>query len=206
MVKNSCLFTNDKIIRTALKEDLINIHRNDPHAKVIEELGVTHGAVRVDLAVVNGVLHGYELKSDLDTLYRLPEQMRLYNTVFDQITLVVGKNHVFEAIKLVPDWWGIIIAKVLDPNGVVSFIDIREPEKNNAVDSVSIARFLWREEALDILEKMNKAHGIRSKSRKIIYERLAKELDKDLLRDEVRRRLLTRVNSRFATQQGLNGD
>lgn len=207
MLQNSSfIFTNDKIIRSALKKDLDSRYDNDPHTKVIEELGVTHGVARVDLAVVNGILHGYELKSDLDTLYRLPEQMKLYNSVFDKITLVVGKNHVFDVIKLVPDWWGIVIAKVLDLNGPVSFINIREPEKNYSVDSISIAKFLWREEALNILEKINKADGIRSKPRIIIYEKLVRELDKDTLRDEVRRCLLTRVSLKFEKQQGTSGD
>jgi len=206
MNKISFKSTNDRIIRFSLKNDLLNSHKNDQHTKIIEELGITHGAARVDLAVINGILHGYELKSDLDTLYRLPEQMRLYNLVFDKITLVVGKNHLLDAIKLVPDWWGIKIAKILDPNGAVSFIDIREPEKNYFVDSVSMARFLWRGEALNILEKIKKADGMRSKPRKLIYERLANVMDRDCLSAEVRRCLFSRVNWRVEKQHMLNGD
>ena len=34
----------------------------------VEELGVCRGRVRVDVAVVNGTLHGYEIKSDRDSL------------------------------------------------------------------------------------------------------------------------------------------
>lgn len=194
MVKNSRFtFTNDKLIRSALKHDLENIYNADPNAKIIEELGITHGAARVDLAVVNGILHGYELKSDLDTLYRLPEQMRLYNSVFDQITLVVGKSHVYDAIKLVPDWWGIIIAKIVNPDEKVSFINIRDAEENPLIDSVSIAKLLWRTEALNILEEMNEAKGVRSKTREIIYERLAFVLDQKTLRKKVRNCLFSRV-------------
>lgn len=197
MVKNSVfVFTNDKLIRSALKKNLESIYSKDPHAKVIEELGITHGAARVDIAVVNGVLHGYELKSDLDTLYRLPEQIRIYNSVLDQITLVVGKNHLHEAIKIVPDWWGIVIAKIMDYSGKVSFCDIREAAENPNRDSVSIAKLLWKVEALNILEKKGHAKGVRSKPRKEIYERLAMVLDQDTLRAEVREHLLSRVNWR----------
>jgi hypothetical protein len=171
-------------------------YREDPDAKIIEELGLAHGAARVDIAVVNGVLHGYELKSDLDTLYRLPEQMRIYNSVFDRITLVVGKSHLHEAIKLIPDWWGITIAKSINTAGEINFSNIRATEDNPLRSSMAIASLLWREEALNILEQLNKARGVRSKTRTVIYERLVEVLDQETLRNEVRRYLRARVNWR----------
>src|ERR1035437_2955193 len=188
--------TSDKLIRSALKEQLEKRYREDPDAKIIEELRLAHGAARVDIAVVNGVLHGYELKSDLDTLYRLPEQMRIYNSVFDRITLVVGKSHLHEAIKLIPDWWGITIAKSINTAGEINFSNIRATEDNPLRSSMAIASLLWREEALNILEQLNKARGVRSKTRTVIYERLVEVLDQETLRNEVRRYLRARVNWR----------
>lgn len=206
MVRNSAfIFTNDKLIRSALKKNLENIYSKDLHAKIIEELGITHGAARVDIAVVNGILHGYELKSDLDTLYRLSEQIRIYNSVLDKITLVVGKNHLHEAVKIIPDWWGIIIAKIVNSSDVVSFYNIREASDNPLRDSVAIAKLLWRVEALNILEKNGQAKGVRSKPRKEIYERLAMVLDQDTLRTAVREHLLSRVNWRFEKRYMLSG-
>lgn len=206
MIKNSSFVcTNDKVIRTALKKNLEDTYRKDPHAKIIEELGITHGAARVDIAVVNGVLHGYELKSDLDTLNRLPEQMRIYNSVLDQVTLVVGKSHLYDAIKLVPEWWGIVIAKI-DTEGVVAFCNIREADENPFRDSVSIARLLWRDEALNILEEMGESKGLHSKPRKIIYEQLARVVDQITLRKKVRERLFLRTNWRDQRQYRLGGD
>lgn len=206
MVKNSSfIFTNDKLIRSALKKNLENIYSKDQHVKVIEELGIKHGAARVDIAVVNGVLHGYELKSDLDTLYRLPEQMRIYNSVFDQLTLVVGRNHLHEAVKIIPDWWGIVIAKIVDSGGAVSFCDIRQSTENPNRISLEIVKLLWRIEALNILEKKGYAKGIRSKPRKEIYERLTMVLDQEDLRTEVREHLLARVSWRSEKQCMLNG-
>ncbi len=122
--------TNDKQIRAAFKESLKNIHKEENKTKIIEELGVKHGAARVDIAVINGEIHGYELKSDLDTLYRLSEQMKVYNAVFDRITLVVGKTHVYKAIKIIPEWWGIIIAKTTESINSIDFFNIREPDEN----------------------------------------------------------------------------
>lgn len=171
-------------------------HEGDSETKIIEELGLKHGEARVDIAVVNGVIHGYELKSDLDTLVRLPNQIRIYNSVFDQITLVVSKDHLYEAIKLIPDWWGIIIAKMIDSSGNIKFCTIREPEENRFKDSLAIAKLLWKNEALSILERRNQARGVRSKSRQVMYEKLAAILDQKTLGDEVRVCLRTRTNWR----------
>lgn len=186
--------TNDKIIRTAyckiLEKDLQDYRKQNGHsAEIFEELGVRHGTARIDIAVINGIMHGYEIKSDKDTLQRLPEQMVEYNDVFDKITIIVGKNHLYEAIKIIPDWWGITVAKIDSSNRIV-FHTIREAEKNKHQKGISIARLLWREEALSILENRNDAKGIRSKQREIVYDRLAKTLDLDTLKNHVRDALL----------------
>src|SRR5258708_25750888 len=97
MNKSGFVPTNDRVIRTALLEELWETHRQEPEVRIIEELGITHGATRVDIAVVNGSIHGYELKNELATLRRLPQQMRIYNSLLDQVTLVVERNHLFEA-------------------------------------------------------------------------------------------------------------
>lgn len=182
--------TNDLIIRSALKKDLkIRYSKEGEKFKIIEELGIRHGSVRVDIAVVNGIMHGYEIKSDLDNLKRLPEQMREFNAVFDQLTLVVGKQHLYQAMQTVPEWWGIKIAKINSANKVI-FQTIREAEENKKQESISIARLLWRGEALRILEERNRAEGVRSKPREFIYTRMADELDMETLKGEVRDVLL----------------
>lgn len=190
---------NDGIIRKALIRKLLQEgHLNDPDTVVIEELGLKHGTARVDVALVNGRLHGFELKSDLDTLLRLPRQMQVYNLILDQVTLVVGKDHLHEAINIIPDWWGVLIAKSIDLVGHVKFYEIRQPEDNPSLDSISIARLLWRDEALDILKQLGHTSGIRSKRRDVIYERLVSVLSQEELKAKVRRSLSTRINWRVA--------
>lgn len=49
--------TNDRLIREVLMNDLSIRHANDPTVRIIQELGVNHGSARVDIAVVNGVMH-----------------------------------------------------------------------------------------------------------------------------------------------------
>lgn len=198
--------TDDKVIRSALKEKLKNEYRGDLNTKVVEELGVTHGAARIDIAVVNGIMHGYELKSDKDTLDRLPDQIKIYNTVFDRLTLVVGKSHLHDAIGIVPEWWGITIAKFGTSNNHVSFFNIREPEQNPNQDSMAIAALLWKQEALNVLEKIGQAKGVRSKSKKYIYQRLGEVFDKKKLGLIIRDHLRARANWPSDLRCMLNDD
>lgn len=198
--------TNDAVIRKALRKSLRKDYEKKKDTKIIEELGLKHGSARIDIAVVNGVIHGYELKSDLDTLMRLPEQMKVYNSTLDRVTLVVSKNHLHEAIRLVPEWWGIIIARSIDLSGNIKFFEIRDAEENPSRDTFSITKLLWREEALNILEEFGYAGGLRSKSRSEIYYKLTTVLNQDELRSRVRTCLRTRVGWRSVKQYKLCGD
>ena len=84
-------FACEKMIRDSLKEVLGTVFSSGP--KVIDEFGVMHGGARIDVAVVSdSFLYGYEIKSDYDTLCRLPNQVREYSPVFDEVSLIVGKN------------------------------------------------------------------------------------------------------------------
>jgi hypothetical protein len=54
----------DKDVRQAVKTKILKDHMNDPSTLVIDELGLDYGRNRIDIAVINGEMHGYELKSD----------------------------------------------------------------------------------------------------------------------------------------------
>ena len=182
-----------------------NLHARDSKLRIIEELGVKHGAARIDVAVVNGVLHGYEIKSDRDTLLRLPEQMHIFNSVFDQMTLVVGKSHLYESINIVPDWWGITVVKMKSTDDSVGFYEIRKARKNTAEKRPAVTKLLWRDEALQILEGLGKADGLRSKTRSEIYDKLVMVLDQKTLGEKVREKLFFREDWRSDAPLVLNG-
>ena len=101
---------HDRELREALHHKLLKEHHGDTNTLVLDELGLRHGTCRVDIAVVNGYLHGYEIKSDADTLQRLPGQVSLYCAVLDRATLVVGEKHAEKAKAHLPDWWGVEVA------------------------------------------------------------------------------------------------
>src|SRR5579872_6856311 len=181
----------DRDVRRALRAQALRIHLADPETLVLDELGLLNGNARIDVAVVNGVVHGFELKSANDTLARLPAQIAAYGAVLDYVTLVVAENHFGVAAELVPSWWGLIVARD-GAEGGVELTEVRAPEMNPSIDPASLARLLWRDEALDELEQRGVAEGVRSKPRREVYARLTETIPLQDLRAAVRKRLKQR--------------
>lgn len=192
-MKRKKLEMKDSAIRKALKKYLFKNKKGE--IIILEELGILHGAVRIDLVVLNCNLHGYEVKSDFDNLKRLPEQVKAYNSVFDFITLVVGYKHAPAAMKLIPEWWGIKIVE-LDSKNKINFITLRENKENPKPDCLSIAKLLWKDEALSLLGLVSSSKGFKSKRRNEIYAELVKRTDLNLIRAKVREHFRSRKNWR----------
>jgi hypothetical protein len=177
-------------VRRAVKSRLAAAHAGEIDTRIVEEMGVWSGSVRIDIAVVNGSLSGYELKSDRDTLERLPRQVRLYGHVFDFLYLVVGKRHAEKAKEMIPDWWGIQVAVVA--SGGIDLLPHREAALNPSPSPYLIAELLSKPEALGVLESFDLAKGWRSKKIRQIHQRLAGELSLDELKEQVRSALKER--------------
>lgn len=180
----------DADVRKAVLANLECLHAGDANTRIVQEMGIWSGAVRIDIAVINGELVGIELKSDRDTLGRLPKQVEYYGRVFDRMTLVVGSRLAKQAREIVPKWWGITIA--YDKNECIRLVNSRKARKNPGVDPFLVAKLLWKEEAINILEKYQLAKGWRSKSADMIHSRLAVNLPISTLTDEVRSALKRR--------------
>jgi hypothetical protein len=181
-------------VRAALRAVVDSYFSHEPGTIRIEELGILNGSSRVDLAVVNGSLHGYEIKSAVDTLERLPSQVEAFSSVFDTVTLVVADNHAPEAAALVPRWWGIYHATE-KPDGSVKLHLHRRPKRNRAVNPVSLASLLWRDELIEVLAARG-VMGMRNKNREALHPVIAHTIAVDDLRSTVRSVLKTRENWR----------
>jgi hypothetical protein len=180
----------DTDVRQAVRGYLSDLHKDDETTKVVEEMGLWAGTVRIDIAVINGELTGFELKSDRDTLERLPAQADIYSRVFDRVTLVAGARHLDKSMALIPDWWGVVCAEWC--NGRVELRPVRAETLNPSIEAYFVAELLWKEEAVSMLEEYGLAKGWRSKPIREIHMRLASELVIDDLRDGVRQALKSR--------------
>ena len=185
----------DRDVRKALHSKVLWEHHGDTNTLVLDELGLRHGAVRVDVAVVNGYLHGFEIKSDSDTLERLPSQVAIYNAVLDRATLVVGEKHVEKARAHIPDWWGIKVVTA-GPRGGIEFAHARTPKLNASIDPVALAELLWRPEAVEILRSLGASDPLLRKPRAVLYKFLAENVELQELRSLIRQRLKARARWR----------
>lgn len=70
---------------------------------VVEELGLAHAKRRIDVAVISSDIHGFEIKSDRDTLVRLPSQLEIYSKTPRILTIVCSKRYIERVLSLIPD-------------------------------------------------------------------------------------------------------
>lgn len=183
---------SDAVIRTALKAQLLADHDKD--TVLLEELGLSRGHVRVDIALVNGRLHGYEIKSDLDSLRRLSRQVELYSKVLDRATLVVGERFADCAREAVPNWWGLLCARST-PTGL-RFTTLRRGRLNPQRETRVLAELLWASDAIKLLEDRDVARGARGKPRRVLWERVCQHYSIEEIATAVRQNLKARATNR----------
>ncbi len=82
----------------------------EPGDILVDELSMPDGKTRVDLALVNGHIEAFEIKSDHDSLRRLPSQVEGYAPYFDRISLITTRRFLDKVASVIPPWWGIIAA------------------------------------------------------------------------------------------------
>ena len=181
----------DRDIRKSLKNERFREHFDDPDTIVVDELGLRHGVSRVDIAVVNGFLHGYEIKSDSDTLQRLSNQVAIYSKVLDYATIVVGEKHASKVREQVPKWWGIQVV-YLSESGAIEFKDDRSHFENPEIDPIALAELLWRPEVVQILKARDVSGKTLRKPRAYLYRFLSEMVTLKELRDLVRQQLKIR--------------
>ncbi len=195
----------DRDIRQGLKQKVLPRYVKAHDSIVIDEFILRHGEARIDVAVINHQMHGFEIKSDQDSLARLPFQEKVYSAIFDRVTLVVGQRHLGHALQIVPDWWGVKVVSV-GARGGVNFEAIRRPLNNFEFDSLAIVSLLWREEARNLLSEFDSITKWRSKSRSVLYARLVEVVEPSILRARVRKQLKARSNWRVDAALELDGD
>lgn len=146
---------------------------------------------RIDIAVISDHLFGYELKSDLDTLTRLPRQMDVFGDVFHYCTLVVTSRHLAKARQILRRGWGLaVVDRTADAS--LMYRQIRAPKEIKTVRKVALVELLWRDETLRALDSLGLADGYRTKAKHVLWERLAANVELDDLRKIVTASLTAR--------------
>jgi len=186
----------DRDVRAAVHEQLVPGLVGKTASRVLDEFQVCLGEGRVDIAVVNGKLHGIEIKSEADTLDRLAGQRDLYNRVFDTVTVVCGSNHVDGVSSRVPVWWGIYSAAA--SRSGVRLKRIRSVGRNPNVNAEALAQFLWKDEIIRLLAEAGVRKGLSGKTRRALWPVLASAYPLEVLQEKVRECLKAREDWRPA--------
>jgi hypothetical protein len=184
-------------VREALREHLLGSRKQLP--TTVDEFWVPQSHERADLALIGGDLSGYEIKTERDTLRRLPRQAAAYGRVFDRCTAVIGARHTSATVGLLPEWWGVVEFSV---NGHVSFDKIRPARQNADVDPETLVRLLWRSEVQSALVRLN-VEVAPSATRGTMWRLLLERADVRELRTIVRRALRQRkgVDARIPSRR-----
>lgn len=186
------MLLNDADVRELLMGELHLHYKNDPNTRIINELGINNGRSRVDIAVVNGIIHGYEIKSDLDTLDRLPRQMSYYNKLFERMTIVSSRKYYEQIRELVPIWWGI---KIISADRT-RLIEKRKGRKKGYQDIDTLLSLLWKKELEELIDVLKYPKKMKKLKKHQLLEMFSLEADVKVIQQHVYNSLKTRENWR----------
>lgn len=181
---------NESAVRHLLRHELLAT-ASEP-SEAVYEFWVPTTNARADVAVIGARIDGFEIKTERDTLKRLPRQAEAYTRLFDRCHAVLARQHVDNAIKMLPPWWGVL---VIATDGGPNFVRVREGDPNQGVDPETLVRLLWRDEAYAALCGLGVSPDPRA-GRFRLWELLLSLLDLEALKLVVRKALLHRDPAR----------
>ena len=178
----------DPEIRKAFIEQYLR--KQGSKSLIYEEVGILTGTSIVDIALFNPeFFQAFEIKSGADSTQRLPNQIENYAKIFDSISIITEKSQVLKMLRLIPDYWGVIIVdKVF---GEISFDIWRMPKHNQLVNKRAMAELLWRDEAAKALRKKG-IKGTSKKKRKALWNKI----ETTFTLEELRKVVVETMNAR----------
>jgi hypothetical protein len=103
---------------------------------------------KADVVIVNGTTSVYEIKTELDSLDKLPNQLNSYCKLFDKIHVVTHEKFLEKVLKVADKSIGLIL---LDSNLKLNEIRKAKSNKNN-LDPNAIFDSLRKQEYLSIIK------------------------------------------------------
>lgn len=197
--------TTDREIRSALHKKHLRKYHSNPDTLVIDELGLAHGRKRIDIAVLNGVLHGFEIKSSKDTLNRFPDQFHEYQKSLEKLTVVAPSSHMEKLAETAPEWCGLLEVD-RGYRGGLNFSCIRKAKLNPNTSLTSLAHLLWRSEVIELLSELGLDESQLVGSKAKLYQLLPGNISQRELSVKIKDFFAKRENWRADPQLSPNGD
>ena len=183
----------DKDIRGHIHKILEIKYSNSTIHRIVNEMHINKGGNVVDIAILGKPAHAIEIKSDVDTLIRLPSQIKSYYEVFDLITVATTPKFLDKISQMVPDTCG--LWSFSENNGEIKSEIIREATMNNDTVPFNIAQLLWKAEAKKLMGNHNIPKSELNKMRIMkMWKFLSKNIEKETLSAMVMEALLERAD------------
>lgn len=170
--------TRDEDIRAALELWLLS-KQHDSLVRIIHEFPIPRPSARIDIALINGRISGYEIKSDVDSLTRLPSQVSSYRKIFEHLCFVTTPKKSKSILEKTPQWCG-----VMSYSCEGGFKILRKIKLNPDIDIECLLYSLSKKELLMIsfMESLNSIKTKQCKS-EIIATIIAKISKRAVLRN-----------------------
>lgn len=110
---------------------------------VIDEFNIGDDT-RADIVIASDFLYGLEIKSEADTLDRLPKQVVGYDHTCDRPGIIVHESHLKGATEIISPWWDIYVATG-SPDKVI-LEHARKGWTSEELNPIVILNLLWRRE------------------------------------------------------------
>jgi hypothetical protein len=178
---------DDKTIRKFLIARLASLS-NKPKA-IIEELRVHNGNAIADVVAVHKYAHCYEIKGDTDAVRRILVQRQFYDLAFRRITLVTTDRHLDNALRLLPGYWGIMVASQL--RGSVAIRYARRASQNPLYNTRVALMTLWKSELLEVALPIS-SKKLDKLSRAQLTDFIAQNVGQEMLCEKIGDRLADR--------------
>ncbi len=152
--------------------------KDNPHIIWVSEIGISNHQNRVDILGFTKsfeTIVGVEIKTQRDSLKRLPSQVRTMSELFDDCHLVVAPKHLEKAMQIVPTWWAVWVA---EENTIKLFSP--SAQRTFWFDGSVLAEQLWVNELRELLVK--NGQWAESNMRKKELCRMAAKLPRQTLR------------------------
>lgn len=141
-------YRDEYIYKAALTHKVLFGTHSLQTASMLTEFRV--GQCKADLVILNGTATAYEIKSERDSLSRLARQIDAYKSVFAQVYVIAGENHVASVLECVPDDIGVL--KLSNRYQISTLREAKKcPERTSAVAVLDAIRLHEGREVLKFM-------------------------------------------------------
>jgi hypothetical protein len=159
-------------IRHALREHLKRQAGFSDDLLFAKDLGLAHHKSRIDLTALSPLtIHGYQIKSDRNTLIHVEAQIKIYEQTLPYLTFVVTPMHVNPILEITPDWCGILTV-IQQPINRINFSFARHEKPSPKLNPIMLAHILRQDEAIELLNEYGYAPKELNQPRNRLYHLL----------------------------------